>query len=104
MANIFKQRRNNMSTIKPKQWDVVEITWMDACGPHLEGMTLEDAVAWGPIKRYTIGYLIAYTSEKIVFAETDDRESKEMVVAEVITAIPVGMILNVSVLRRGSRA
>ncbi len=92
-----------MSTIKPKQWDVVEVTWLDACGPNLEGMTLEDAMAWEPIKRHTVGYLIAYNSEKMVFGETDDRDSKESVVAEVVTAIPVGMILNVNVLRSGPR-
>ncbi len=92
-----------MSTIKPKQWDVVEVTWLDACGPHTEGMTMDDAIAWSPIKRHTVGYLIAYNTDKIVFAETDDRDSKESTVCECVTTVPVGMILNVNVLRHGPR-
>jgi len=82
---------------KPRQWDIVEVAWIDAQGPT-GAISLAEALKLEPILRKSVGYCLALTDNKIVIAETDDRAAEAENVCELASAIPTPWIQTVTVL------
>lgn len=83
---------------KPKQFDIVEVSWMDAKGPSGE-LTLKAAMGIEPVLRKTLGYLVCHTTSKIVIAGTDDRGGDDDIAFTECTVIPAGWVEQIVVLK-----
>lgn len=92
-----------MAARKPKRWDLVEVTWLDAWST-LEQHTWADAIKLNVVTRKTLGYFVFQDVDKLIIAGTDDRsDSKalESVLAD-LTIIPAPWAVNITILQRAS--
>ena len=92
-----------MKLPKIAKWSKCEVVWMDATVTN-ETDSIKFKRSYNPCIRHTLGYYVGTKYNNAFFAETDDREADVWnVVAQDcdrIQAIPVGMITQLSVLKR----
>jgi hypothetical protein len=84
--------------VKVKQWDRVEVQWLDAYGPE-SMLSLKAAMDMEPVLRISLGFCIHITKTKIVIAETDDRACGGSNVCDCASVIPIPWVKKISVLR-----
>jgi hypothetical protein len=82
-----------------RQWDIIEVTWIDAIGPSPQ-LSLSEAMKYEPVVRKSVGYCLNMTKTAIVIAETDDRLSDESEVCDGVSSIPRPWATKIKVLSR----
>lgn len=82
----------------PKMWDGVTVSWIDAVTRHGPNNAKQYAKEFKPVLRHSIGYYIGKSGGYIHISATDDRPSREYDNADYITSIPMGMVVEVTVL------
>jgi hypothetical protein len=79
-------------------WDVVAVSWIDAVTRHGAHNAKQYVKEYKPVLRRSIGYFIAKSGGHIHISATDDRPSKEYDNVDEVTSIPMGMVVEVTLL------